>query len=445
MKTNESKGTDMHEQLITAGKDHADFCGTTNRAIQAAVDAVAISGGGTVRVLPGTYLLEDSIHLRENVTLVGSGPETILRKAPERSSRLSADLGYGHYDVSLADPDHFEVGMGITIRDNNAGGFYETIATLTWREGDRFGIDQMLNHDYSRRFEAEVYTSFPPISARFVSNVGVHDLIIEGNKEQNPHRLNGCRGGGVYLIGVKDAQISQVTVRNMHGDGISFQQCRNIHIEECVIADNACCGLHPGSGSVGAVMQGVTCRNNGFDGVFFCLRATYCRLESCTISGNNHHGISVGGRDTHNAIQHCTVNDNGLSGIYFRESDEAMAGHFTLIEGNTVRDNCTRDEDAEIFIPAPVHDVQILRNTIERSPERKPVYGLRMTNVVEQVTVFDNQFRGKFWEPIQADCPPQALSTEAPETELPVGPEAAPANADRHLPPRVQMGEAALS
>ncbi|MHB9024130.1 MAG: right-handed parallel beta-helix repeat-containing protein [Armatimonadota bacterium] len=433
----------MNEHIITAGIEQADFCGTTNRVIQAAIDAVALSGGGTVQVLPGTYLLEDSLHLRDNVTLMGSGPETILQKAPERSSRLSADLGYGHYDVSLADPDLFEVGMGITIRDNNAGGFYETIATLTWRDDDRFGIDQMLNHDYSRRFEAEVYTSFAPISARFVNNVGVHNLVIEGNKEQNPHRLNGCRGGGVYFIGVKDAQVSQVTVRDLRGDGISFQQCRNIRIEDCVLENNTGHGLHPGSGSVGALMTGCTCRDNGFDGIFFCLRATYCRCESCTVSGSHMHGISIGGRDTHNAIRQCTIHDNGLSGIYFREADEAMAGHFTLIAENTIRDNCTRDEDAEIFIPAPVHDVHILENVIERSPDRKPIYGLRMTNVVEQVTVFGNQFRGIFWENIQADCPPQALNTEEPHSELPVGPEAAPAGADRHLPPRVRVGEAA--
>src|SRR2546428_14127449 len=39
--------------LITVGHEKADLVGTTDRAIQAAVDYLGRRGGGTVRVLPG--------------------------------------------------------------------------------------------------------------------------------------------------------------------------------------------------------------------------------------------------------------------------------------------------------------------------------------------------------------------------------------------------------
>jgi hypothetical protein len=50
---------DWDERLsISVGQDKsADLSGSTDRVIQAAVDYVAHRGGGTVRILPGTYRL----------------------------------------------------------------------------------------------------------------------------------------------------------------------------------------------------------------------------------------------------------------------------------------------------------------------------------------------------------------------------------------------------
>jgi len=72
---------------ITVGPKEADLVGTTDRVIQAAVDYVARRGGGTVRVLPGTYRLRDSVFLQSKVRLLGSGEDSVLfkkRKATER-------------------------------------------------------------------------------------------------------------------------------------------------------------------------------------------------------------------------------------------------------------------------------------------------------------------------------------------------------------------------
>lgn len=161
----------MARTELTVGPRNADFRGADNKAIQAAVDATATARrGGKVIILPGIYRMDDSLHLRSNVHVEGSGRRTILRKAPEVRSALSADLGYGHFDVSLAEPDKFAVGMGVMIADDRAGGFYQTQATLIWRDGDRFGIDRMLNHDYSRGANGYVVSSFPLISGSYVEN-----------------------------------------------------------------------------------------------------------------------------------------------------------------------------------------------------------------------------------------------------------------------------------
>jgi len=443
----------MSGTAITAGINNADFCGADNRAIQAAIDAAAQRGGGTVRVLPGAYVLEDSVHLRDGIRLVGAGPETILRKAPERYSKLSAYLGYGHYDVSVAEPGQFAVGMGVTVRDNNAFGFYETIATLVWRDGDRFGIDQMLNHDYSGDNGGEIYTSFAPVSAKSVRDVEVRDLVIEGNKQVNPHFLNGCRGAGVFLLAVKNATVAGVTVRDLNGDAIGFQQCTRVRIEDCVLQDNTGHGLHPGSGSVGGIIRGCTCAGNGHDGVFFCLRAAHCICDACHFVGNGDHGVSIGHRDSNNAIVECRIEDNGAAGVFLRDCDEVMAPHATLIARNSIANNCVsreatspaeaglqspRRRDAEILIEPAVRDLRVLDNAIARRAGSPPIFGIRVGKKVLGAHVCGNRFDGRFIEQVEVECDAGAVSFERPRGDLPVGPESATPDADRHLPPNVR-------
>ncbi|MBM4037193.1 MAG: hypothetical protein FJ290_01650 [Planctomycetes bacterium] len=191
----------------------------TGREIQAAIDRAAAQGGGEVEIPAGIYDLEDSLHLRSRVKVKGEGQKTVLRKPPSVTSRLSADLGYGHYDVSLAEPDKFHVGMGVHIHDDRSGGFYDTVASLTWREGDRFGLSRMLNHDYSRRANAVVTSIFPVLSGYHLEGASVEDLAIDGNKGQNAH-LNGCRGGGVFLLQAHNVSLKRLHVKDYNGDGI---------------------------------------------------------------------------------------------------------------------------------------------------------------------------------------------------------------------------------
>ena len=49
---------------VTVGPANADIAGTSEKAIQAAVDYVARLGGGTVKILPGTYRLRNAVYLQ---------------------------------------------------------------------------------------------------------------------------------------------------------------------------------------------------------------------------------------------------------------------------------------------------------------------------------------------------------------------------------------------
>lgn len=402
-----------------------------NAAIQDAVDKVAARGGGTVFLRPGVYRMNDALHLRSGVHVRGCGPETVLRKAAEVSSELSADLGYGHYDVSLAQPDRFVVGMGVLITDSRAGGFYDTQATLTWRQGDRFGISHMLNHDYARAAGGRVLSLFPVIRAEGVREASVSDLAVDGNRAQNPDTLNGCRGGGVFLL-----QSHRVTLRNLHvanvnGDGISFQQCEDTLIEDCTCEDNTGLGLHPGSGSVRPIMRRCTCRRNGADGIFYCLRVSYSLCEGCVIEDNGRHGISIGGRDTDHLIRNNTVRNNGGCGVLFRQHDRVMAGNRVRLEGNELVGNCQRVGEAEIHLAGALADVHVLRNRIQPASPR--IAGIRVAEGTEGVVLHDNQIGGPPASAIIIEGDRSLVHLGPPAAPLQVGPRCAPHDAAWHL------------
>ena len=54
---------------ITVGPKDADIGGTSQKALQAAVDYVARLGGGTVKILPGEYRLRNSVFLASKASI----------------------------------------------------------------------------------------------------------------------------------------------------------------------------------------------------------------------------------------------------------------------------------------------------------------------------------------------------------------------------------------
>ncbi|MCM8759522.1 MAG: right-handed parallel beta-helix repeat-containing protein [Candidatus Omnitrophica bacterium] len=336
----------------------------TNAIIQRGIDSLYDMGGGTLKIGPGTFILYDSIHLKSGVNIVGSGAQTIFKKCASVSSRLSADLGYGHYDVSVEKPELFKKGLGIYVSDDNGKGFYATVATILWKDKNLLGINRMLNHDYTRVRNARVCSVFPVISGYYARNLTVEGFTIDGNGNENSF-IDGCRGGGIFLLQCHNVKIRNIVVRSYNGDGISFQQCTRLEIEDCEITDNFGSGLHPGSGSAGVVMRNCKICRNKKDGVFYCLRVSHTLLEDCIINQNKNDGISIGARDTDHVIKNNAITENARHGIYFRPADEPMGGHRNLVEGNKIVENCLISGEAEVFIEDVNNDQWFTKNYID--------------------------------------------------------------------------------
>src|SRR5439155_23596868 len=111
------------------------------KVIQAGVDYVARFGGGTVKILPGTYKLRNSVFLQSKVRLLGCGDQTILFKEPSISTKLAADSDWYDQEITLDNPAGFEVGDGVCLRTKNPHNGSENVLkrTLVARSGAKNG------------------------------------------------------------------------------------------------------------------------------------------------------------------------------------------------------------------------------------------------------------------------------------------------------------------
>jgi hypothetical protein len=388
----------MHSEMserpkITVGRSGAQLVGTDNQALQAAVDFISGLGGGVVEIGEGEYLMRDSLHLRSDVTVRGRKGKTILRKADAVVSPLALDGDYGEQQVTVKVPAGFELGNGVAIWDDHAGGFHTTVARITGRRGNTFSIDTTLLADCMVAGHATAATVFPVVSGTNIRGASVEGLVIEGNKTGNV-QLNGCRGGGIYLYRGFGTSIRDCVVRNYHGDGISFQQSNDVTVVDCVSEDNTELGLHPGSGSQRPVVRNCLARRNGTDGLFLCWRVRHGVFEGNRLEANGRFGISIGHKDSDNVLCGNQVIRNGSNGVFFRDELEGMSPHRNRLKDNRIEDNGREPGTAGVRIRGEpsglIFDDNVIRETRTSSRQTQTV-GILIEDRVGPVNIGSNQ------------------------------------------------------
>lgn len=385
---------DWQERLtITVGPGGADLNGTTQKVIQAAVDHVARLGGGTVKLLPGTYRLRNAVFLSSKVRLVGSGKDTVLIKEPSTTTKLAEDSDWYDQEITLADAKGFEVGDGVCLRAKKEKGGGDTVIkrTLVARTGNRFLLDKALRENLWQMNEATASTLFPLLTGEFIEDVVIENLVLDGNREKND-RLDGNYAGCIFLQDCNRITIRGVTTRNNNGDGISWQICHDVLVENCISENNADLGLHPGSGSQRPIIRNNILRGNGI-GIFFCWGVKYGLAEKNQIEANRI-GISIGHRDTDNLVTGNTVKDSTAHGVLFRpERGPSFAGHRNRIEGNTLLNNGPED-GAAIDIQGGTEGIQIVNNTIQETRGAAKRQAVKQGPETKAITLEGNRISG---------------------------------------------------
>lgn len=402
----------MHSAMDTlpsvkVGQVDAEIIGRDNRALQAAVDYIAGLGGGTIEIGPGEYLMRDSLHLRPFVTVRGTPGKTVLRKADGVASPLAIDGDFGEEQITVRDPKGFDVGCGVAIWSDKENYFHATVARITGRKGNILSIDRPLNADCMVADNAQAATAFPVVSGYDLEGVRIEHLIIDGNKERNV-RLDGCRGGGIFLYRGFGTVIENCQVRNYNGDGISFQQSNDVTVTDCVSENNASLGLHPGSGSQRPIVRNCLARNNGGDGLFLCWRVRHGVFEDNILEGNGGFGISIGHKDSDNLLRQNQIRGNHSGGVLFRDETLGMAPHRNRLEDNLIENNGTDRDVAGILIRGQTNDTVLKNNQIRDTrpvDARRQTIRIQIEDKVGPVTLDDNALDAKI--PIQDQRKPE--------------------------------------
>ncbi len=380
---------------ITVGPDRADLCGRDDKVIQAALDYVARLGGGTVQILPGVYTLRNSVFLPSGVRLLGRGADSVLTKVPSRLVALDDDSNWYDQEITLKDASGFRVGDGVVLRATNPhnGGQIVLKRTLVARSGNRFKLSGGLRENLWLSGQPTCSAMFPLLTSERTANVVIENLTLDGDRSNNEH-LDGNYAGCVFLQDCNRYTIRNVTARNYNGDGISFQICHDVLVENCHSHDNADLGVHPGSGSQRPIIRDNRLERNTI-GLFWCWGVKYGLAERNQIDESRHYGISIGHCDTDNRIVDNEIRNSGRVGILFR--DESRGRDFwpnrNRVESNRVIDS-GGEEGIAIDIQGKTRDLHIRGNSLRETRAAMNRVGIRIAAEVGRIDLVDNHAEG---------------------------------------------------
>jgi hypothetical protein len=383
-----------HFLTMTVGQTEGDLIGKDDKIIQAGLDYLNRLGGGTLHILPGVYNIKNAVYLYSNITIKGSGENTVLKMAPGFVTPTIRNIDGGEYSVQVKDPSGFTPGRGIMLRTTAKEAWQIEVmkATVTKIEGDIVYFDKIADKDFHLKQKCTAATIFPIITAENVNNVNMEDIVLDGNKEQNEH-INGNFSGAVFLHYCNNWNFKNVTSKNYNGDGFSWQTCNDIHLDHCKSINNTDLGFHPGTGSQRPIISNCISTGNS-EGLYFCWNVTDGFVDNCTFSDNIKYGISIGHRDTDNIIQNCLIQNNKEVGILFRkdDDDEFFAGNRNLIKKCTIKDNGTNRQGVGIDVTWKTKDITIENTKFISSQAGIQKIGIQIGKDAERINTSGNTF-----------------------------------------------------
>lgn len=386
---------------VTVGPADADFIGSDDLAIQAAIEYVAAHGCGTVRVGPGTYRLGNSVRLRSHVRLIGAGCDTVLLKEPSVTVPLVEDTDWYDSRVVVSDASGFRVGGGVLLDGKcpHSGMQQITIHTILAVEGNVLQLQtQARGGDHPAHIGnfwvdcgATASTLFSLVTGNWVEEVEVAHLRVDGNRAESAH-LHGNYAGALYFQDSRRIHIHDVEVGNIESDALSFQIAHDLIVENSLFHDSIQ-GIHAGSGAQRPIMRGNIIRNTTSHGLVWCWGVRDGLAEGNIIEDCGS-GISIGHRDTDN-IMRGNILRRCVTGLVYRDDPPARAAHSNLVEANVFEDIGTPEAPAfAIDMAAPVCGNILRGNVITCTSEGLMAGGIRIGPAVQSVTLEDNVFQG---------------------------------------------------
>jgi nitrous oxidase accessory protein NosD len=378
---------------LTVGGEKADIQGFSNTSIQIAVNALPPEGG-TVRLEAGIYELKDAVHLRSNVSLIGSGPATILKRGKGFKSRLIDDADYAELKLMVEDPSGFEPGMSVQIWDEPQSSCWDVSAgTITDIRDNVLYIDNYLIRDYRADKGGWVSNAGSGILIKDAENVLVSDLVIDGNKTDQ-ERMDGCNGGGIAILKSRNVTIDNVHVKDFNGEGITWQITENVLVQNCEVEGSANIGLHPGTGSPKSRILNNNIHHNTVDGMFICWRVHHSVVMNNRFHHNGRYGICTGHKDSDVVFEDNHIFENGSDGVHLRSENPRNSPHRNTFRNNLIENNGQNGEGYGFSVNSTPEELVIKNNTIRDTGSGTQIAGILFQKEVPGVTIEGNKMSG---------------------------------------------------
>ena len=383
------------ERKITVGGANADIKGYTSEAIQTAIDALHNTCNcGTVVLLPGNYDIIAPVRLYDNMSLVGSGTTTVLKKCKGFRSPFALDADYGELKITVTDASGFKPGMGVAVYDENQRtGWDLTTAKITGIKGNVIYIDDYLLRDDHTDKKGTISNNCSVISAVDAKNVRIANLTVDGSRESND-MIDGCRAGGIYLHKVHKAIVENVTVKNFNCDGISWQITEYVTVRNCEVFGCANSGLHPGTGSPFTIVEGNKSYNNDGYGLFVCWRVRNGIVRDNSFHNNGINGISTGHKDTDMLFAGNHIYENGSDGIQLRGELAQNAPHRSIFKNNLIENNGMKEKGYGLSVNCSAEGVVLEDNIIRNTGNGKQTAAILLATNSLPVEMKNNKISG---------------------------------------------------
>ena len=359
--------------------------------LQEAIDAVPESGG-VVWVPPGVYTLRRHVRLRRNVSVRGSGRASLIHRTPEVFSSLASEAQAGDTSVQIESVAKFAVGMEVSVFDAMQHGWHATHAFIVDVNENQLHLDRPINRSCLPERNGMVAHAFSAFVGWEESGCELEGLCIDGGSPSGKSVFADFMVSAIHLVRTTDARVRGCDVHRWPADGVSVQGGSGAIVTDCIAEGCLGHGFHPGTSVQHSLWTNNIGRNNGRDGLYFCMRVRHSVVSGSTFYGNRRHGIGgLGdGGDEYNVVANNTCVSNACHGI------EASHGQNNTISGNICLNNS--QEEAGKYSGIGLRDVISMTVSANRCLDdqfaRTQAYGVEEAGASNQNLIVANHCRG---------------------------------------------------
>src|SRR3990167_1205855 len=273
--------------------------------IQAAIDAVNTSGGGSVYIKVGTYNINAKVTIPSNITIGGDGFVTILKAVNCFSNTINM----------LENSDTINGNSNIIVKDLKIdGNRANRTATTTDEQGSNIMYKKCTNCVMENIFSTDSPnvniilaqgTTFSIVKNCFVTNASNHNLLLLGTSGGIECKKNIVSGNIVTGAGTGLVQ------------GVNIELA--IYATYNTITNNVC----------DSALEG---------GIHVYYRANHNSIVGNICSSNSQNGISIVDESDYNTISANEIVSSGNGGIVATTADLTYGGKFNEITDNIIYD-----------------------------------------------------------------------------------------------------------